>query len=86
MIKPSQRRAREPLEVRLTVKMNFGEEPGDSVTVMNDRAVPMVDSVFQNRDRIIKSFVSLLLKTSLAQPKVVRELVPAVRLLKRGRR
>lgn len=77
------KRQQEPLDVELTVKFNFGDEPDGSVTVMRDRSIPMVDSVFKNRDRIIKSFVSLLIKTGLNQPKVTRELFPALRLFKR---
>ena len=80
------KRLREPLDVGLTVKFKFGEEPEDSVTVINDRRVPMVESVFKNRDRIMKSFVSLLVKTGLSQPKVAREIFPAVRLLKKLKR
>jgi hypothetical protein len=76
------KRLQEPLDVAVTVKFKFGDEPEDAVTVMKGRSVPMVDSVFKNRDRIIKSFVGLLVKTGLNQPKVARELFPALRLFK----
>jgi hypothetical protein len=76
----------EPLDVRLTVKFKFGDQPGDSVTVMEDRSVPMVESVFKSRDRIVKGFVTLLLKTGLAQPRVARELFPLAKLLRRSPR
>ena len=76
-------RREEPLDVELTVKFNFGDEPKDAVTVMNERRIPMVNSVFKNRDRIIRGFVSLLVKTGLSQPKVTREIFPALRLLKK---
>lgn len=76
------RRQREPLEVRLTMRFNFGDAPEDVVTVMDDRRVPMVGSVFESRDRIIRGFTVLLLKASAAQPKVARELIPLLRLLK----
>jgi hypothetical protein len=76
------RKQREPLEVRLTMRFNFGDSPEDSVTVMDDRRVPMVGSVFESRDRIIRGFTVLLLKAGAAQPKVARELVPLLRLLK----
>ena len=36
----------------------------------------MVDSVFKNRDRIIRGFVKLLFKTGLSSPKVVGHIVP----------
>ena len=77
------KRQQEPLDVELTVKFQFGDAPDDSVTVMKDRSIPMVNSVFKNRDRIIKSFVGLLIKTGLNQPKVAREIFPALRLFKR---
>jgi hypothetical protein len=74
-------REREPLEVRLTMRFNFGEEPEETVTVMNDRRVPMVGSVFDSRDRIMRSFAMLLVRTGMSQPKVAKELVPLIRLL-----
>lgn len=77
------KRQQEPLDIGLTVRFKFGDEPGEAVTVMNDRRIPMVDSVFKNRERIMRSFVSLLVKTGLSQPKVTREIFPALRLLGR---
>lgn len=77
------RKTREPLDVRLTFKVNFGETPADAVTVMNDRRVPMVNSVFDNRDRIIRSFAMTLLRVGLAQPKVVSEVFPTLKLLRK---
>lgn len=76
---------KQPLEVRMTVRFKFGEEPDDAITMMDDRRVPMVDSVFKNRDRIVRGFVKLLVKAGLAQPKVAREIFPAVKLLRRPR-
>ena len=76
------RRQREPLEVRLTMRFNFGDSPEDVVTVMDDRRVPMVGSVFESRDRIIRGFTVLLLNASAAQPKVAKELIPLLRLIK----
>lgn len=76
-------RIKEPLEVRVTVRFKFGQEADDVVTMMNNRSVPMVDSVFKNRDRIARNFVRLLVRAGAAQPKVARELIPLLRLLKR---
>jgi hypothetical protein len=75
------RRAQEPLEVRMTVRFNFGETPEDAVTVMNDRRIPMVGSVFESRDRILRGFTTLLVRASMTQPKVAKELFPLLRLL-----
>lgn len=80
---PRKKRQREPLDVRLTFKINYGDTPEDSVTVMNERRVPMVNSVFEHRDRIVRTFAMSLLRVGLAQPKVVREVFPPVRLLRK---
>lgn len=69
--------------MRLTFKINFGESPDDAVTVMHERRVPMVNSVFDQRDRIIRTFAMSLLRVGLAQPKVVREVFPAMKMLRR---
>ncbi|MGQ0696953.1 MAG: hypothetical protein ACT4PZ_01800 [Panacagrimonas sp.] len=78
-------RQKEPLDVELTLSFRFGDEPDDKVTVIDHRHVPMVGSVFDSRDAVVRGFVKLLLKASMMQPKVVRELLPALRLLRRGR-
>jgi hypothetical protein len=81
------RRLREgPLEVRMTVRFNFGDTPEEAVTMMDDRRIPMVDSVFESRDRILRGFTSLLVRASVMQPKVARELIPLLKLLPGGRR
>jgi hypothetical protein len=74
-------RTQEPLEVRMTVRFNFGDTPEESVTVMNDRPLPLVGSVFESRDRIVHAFTLMLVRTGLAQPKVAKELFPLLRLL-----
>ena len=81
--KRAKRRSKEPVDVHLTVRFNFGDEPADAITVIDDRKLPMVDSVFKSRDRIVRGFVSLLLKSGLKSPAVTRELFPIMRLLRR---
>lgn len=76
----------EPLEVRLSVTYKFGDAPEDAVKIMEDRSIPMVNSVFENRDRIMRGFVMGLLRAGASQPKVLREVFPAVKLLKKLRR
>lgn len=76
----------EPFEVDLTVAFRFGEEPGDKVTMIDNRRVPMVGSVFDQRDNLVRGFVKLLLRAGLTQPKVLSEVVPAVKLLRRGKK
>lgn len=72
--------------MRMTVRFNFGDAPEEAVTVMDDRRVPMVGSVFESRDRILRGFTNLLIRASVVQPKVARELFPLLRLLPGGRR
>lgn len=71
------RRTEAPLEVDLTVAFRFGDDPGDRITPIDGRRVPMVNSVFQNRDRILRAFVGLMFKAGLSSPKVVGHLLPA---------
>jgi hypothetical protein len=67
-------RRREPMDVILTLKINLGDRPEDAVTVIRERRVPLVGSVFDNRDRIAREFLRLLLKVGLAQPQTLRRL------------
>lgn len=86
MLSTRRKRAKQPIEVDLTVAFRFGDEPGDKVTVIDNRRVPMVGSVFDSRDAVVRGFVKLLLKAGLTQPRVLSEVLPAVRLLQRRRR
>ena len=72
--------------MRLTLRFKFGEEPGETVTMMDDRRIPMVNSVFKSRDKIVRSFAMLMVRAGAMQPKVIREIVPVLRLLPGGRR
>jgi len=64
----ARRRRKEPLDVVLTLKLNFGDSPGDALTLVEEQRVPLVGSVFENRDRIAREFLRLLLKASSRQP------------------
>lgn len=70
-----ERRRRTPIEIELTFRMNFGDSPEDAVTLIDHRKVPLVGSVFDNRDRIAREFLRLTLKAGSAQPRVVRHLL-----------
>jgi len=71
----SRRRDKQPMEVILTLKVNFGSHPGDAVTLIEERKVPLVGSVFDNRDRIAREFLRLLLMASARQPRVLRKML-----------
>lgn len=79
------RKAQPPLDVDLTLVFRFGDAPEDQVTVLDQQRVPMVDSVFASRDVIQRHFVKLLLKAAVAQPRVMSEILPLAKLLRRGR-
>ena len=60
------------MDVILTLKVNFGDAPGDALTLVEERRVPLVGSVFDNRDRIAREFLRLLVKAGASQPRVMR--------------
>ncbi len=66
----------------MTVDFRFGADEDDRVRMLNHRRVPMVDSVFANRDRILRSFVQLMIQGGMKSPSVVRELVPLARYMR----
>jgi hypothetical protein len=74
-------RRREPLDIKLSVAFRFGDEPDERVTMMNDRSIPLVGTVFESRDKILRGFSRLLFKAAAQQPKVASELVPLFKLL-----
>ena len=62
------------MDVILTLKVNLGDHPGDAITLLEEQRVPLVGSVFENRERIAREFVSLLVKVG-AQPRALRRLL-----------
>jgi hypothetical protein len=71
------RREKKPLDIRLTMRVRFGEQPDEQVTVVNDRRLKLVGSVFQYRDRAINFLVYEVLRAGARQPKVYGGLAPA---------
>ena len=67
-------RGKKPLDVILTLKVNLGDHPGDAITLLEEQRVPLVGSVFENRERIAREFVSLMVKVG-AQPRALRRLL-----------
>lgn len=64
------RRSKEPLDVVLTFKINFGDQPRDALTLVDGQRVPFAGSIFDNRDRLARGLVRLLMKASAMQPRV----------------
>ena len=77
--------SKEPLEVDLSVSVRFGAAPEDRVTVIENRRVPMVGSVFDSRDVILRGFFRMLVKAAATQPRVLSEVVPLMKLARRNR-
>lgn len=75
---PSRRRQKPPLELRLTVVVAFGPEEEDRVTVIEDRRVWMVGSIFQYRDRVARLAMATLIRAALMQPKVAAKIMPGL--------
>lgn len=75
------RRKREPLDVQLSVDVIFGDEPGERVTMIDQRHVPMINDIFEIKDSLMRQFVLLMLRAGATQPKVVAEIIPAIKLL-----
>lgn len=71
--------------MRVSLRFIFGDEPGENVRMIDDRRVPLVGSLFENRDRILRSFAMLMLRAGMVQPKVIAEIFPAFRLFSRLR-
>ena len=79
--KPRKRRKREPIQVNMTLVVKTGPEPEDKFTIMDNRRVPMVGSVFEYRLRIRRFFVSTLLRVATSSPAVYREIAPGLMTL-----
>lgn len=77
------RRERKPVDIRLTMRVRFGTEADEQVTVVNNRRLRLIGSVFKYRDRAINFLVYEILRAGARQPKVYGGLTPAaVRMVK----
>lgn len=71
------RRKKKPLDVRMTMRVRFGDKDDEQVVVVNDRRLKLVGSAFQYRDRAINFLVYEVLRAGARQPKVYGSLAPA---------
>ncbi len=79
----SARSSRDPLDVHLTVVVNFGDEPDEKIILIDDREIKMIGSVFRYRDKVTRFMTLSLLKAAMLQPKVAKKLLPGLSLLAR---
>lgn len=82
---PRRKRHQEPLSVALSVSLRFGEAAEDRVTVIDNRRIPMIGGLFDNRDRILRGFMGLLLRAAVIQPRVAGQLFPRPRRTSSGK-
>lgn len=73
----ARKRQKQPLEIRMTMRVKFGTGPEETVTVMNNRRLRVIGSVFQHRDRAINFLVVNLLRAGTKRPAVLGRLAPA---------
>lgn len=67
----------------MTVIVNTGDAPEDHITLMRDRELKLVGSVFQYRDRIQRFLIHGLLRVATTSPAAYKELVPDLAVLTR---
>lgn len=71
-------RRQQPLRIELSLAVNVGDEPEDRVTILNEREIPMVDSVFRYRDRITRFGIGMVWRVVARSPAAYREIVPSL--------
>lgn len=76
MARVLRRRKTKPLDIHLTMRVRFGERPGDQVTVVENRKLKMIGSVFQYRDQAMNFLVYQMLRAGVRQPRVYGEMAP----------
>lgn len=69
---------RDPLEMRMTVVVRTGENPEDQLTLMNNRKLHMIGSVFEHRVRIQRYIVTSLFKVATRSPRAFKEIAPGL--------
>lgn len=75
------RRERDPLQLRLSVSVRFGDAPDEKVVLMDDRDIQMVGSVFRYRDKMARFMVTGLLRAAMLQPKLAARILPGLKAL-----
>lgn len=65
-----------PLEVILHVDVRFGEAEQEVVTVIDHRRLPLVGTVFEQRDAILRGLFRLLVRAGLTTPALLRSRRP----------
>ena len=78
MSKFRRKREKGPLDIRVTMRVKFGDQPEDIVTVVDNHQLKLVGSAFQYRDRAIRFLVYNVLNAGAQRPKIYGRFAPAV--------
>ena len=76
-IKPVQKRQKKPVDIRLTMRVKFGDKADDVITVVNGRHLKLIGNAFQYRDRAISFLVYQILRAGSRKPRVYGHFAPA---------
>ena len=58
--------------------VNFGDEPEDAITVLDDQHIMLVGSAFKYRDKAVRFLTYQVLRVGMMQPKVMKEIAPGL--------
>ncbi|MDX1497336.1 MAG: hypothetical protein R3352_07265 [Salinisphaeraceae bacterium] len=72
--------------MKLSFSVRTGDEPEDQMTILDEQEIYMVDNVFKYRDKAARFLAFTLVKVAATNRKVMREIVPGLRLLNRTKR
>lgn len=70
---------KDPLQVNLSFTVRTGDTPEQTHELLDNHSVPMVNSVFQYRERMAGFLAMSLVRVALRQPDMVRTLLPLLR-------
>lgn len=84
--KTRRNRKQEPLDLRLSFTVRTGDEPEDVVTIMDERELKMVGSVFQYRDQAARFLAMTLVKVAATNRKVFTQVVPGLKGIMQSKR
>lgn len=74
--KPRRKAAPPPLEVTLQVDVRYGAAPEDVVTIVEQRRIPLLGTLFEQRDVLMRGLFKLMMKAAMATPGVLRRRRP----------
>ena len=83
---PRRKRKPEPVDLRLSFTVRTGDEEEDVVTILDEKELKMVGSVFQYRDKAARFLAMSLVKVAATNRKVFRQVVPGLRGIMRDKR